>query len=86
MAALHDIRSCARLVLGMYLSRVAYVWYVLLSVSVLLLFYFGGRMVGMEERTTRFRQPAFTPDIRGPLHSAQRGKKMNKTLTLTDGM
>eukprot|EP00092_Neocalanus_flemingeri_P025067 GFUD01027183.1.p1 GENE.GFUD01027183.1~~GFUD01027183.1.p1 ORF type:complete len:525 (+),score=91.97 GFUD01027183.1:151-1725(+) len=59
----------------MAVPRVAYVWYILLSTSVLFLFYFGGRMAGLEERTARFKQPAFTPDTRGPINSAQRGLK-----------
>jgi len=78
---LHERRGCAGQVLDMYVSRVAYVWYVLLSASILLLFYFGGRMAGLEDRTTRFRQPAFTPDTRGPVNSARRGLKTNKGST-----
>ena len=74
---LHERRGCAGQVLDMYVSRVAYVWYVLLSASILLLFYFGGRMAGLEDRTTRFRQPAFTPDTRGPVNSARRGEIFN---------
>jgi len=81
LGALHEISSLAGQVLDMYMSRVAYVWYVLLTVSVLLLFYFGGRMAGMEDRTARFRQPAFTPDTRSPLNSAKRGLKTNKGST-----
>jgi len=59
----------------MHVSRVAYMWHVLLCVSVLLLFYLGGRMAGFEERTARFRQPAFTSDTRSQSNSAQRGLK-----------
>ena len=75
-AALYDISSSARLVLYMAVIRVTHVWHILLCASVLLLFYFGGRMAGLEERTTRHKQPAFAPDTRGPLSSNQRGKKL----------
>jgi len=59
----------------MSISRVGHVWYCVLGGSVLLLFYLGGRMAGLEEGATRFRQPAFTPDTRGPGNLAQRGLK-----------
>jgi len=59
----------------MAVIRVTHVWHILLCASVLFLFYFGGRMAGLEERTTRHKQPAFAPDKRGPLNSAQRGLK-----------
>jgi len=74
-AVLHDIGSLARLVLDMAVIRFTHVWHILLCATVLLLFYFGGRMAGLEERTSRFKQPAFIPDTRGPLNSAQRGLK-----------
>jgi len=51
----------------MYVSRVAFLWHVLLCVSVILFFYW---MVGFEEATARLRQPAFTVS-----NSAQRGLK-----------
>ena len=80
-AVLHGIRNTARLVLGMYVVRVTYLWHLLLSVSVLLFFYLGGRMAGFEERTARFRQPAYTQDTKISSNSAQRGEKKIYVIT-----
>ena len=58
----------------MYKPRVAYTWYILVSISVLLFFYVAGRMSGIEERASRFRRPAYTSDVKESLHAAQRGE------------
>jgi len=65
----------------MYKPRVSYIWYILISISILLFFYVAGRMSGMEERASRFRRPAYTPDMGKPLHAAQRGLKTNPGVT-----
>ena len=76
-AVFHIFRSCARLgLLCMDVSRFTCLLYLLLSFSVLLIFYLGGRMSGWEEIVSWSRQPAFATDTRIIANSNQRGGKI----------
>ena len=72
---LHEIRLLKRLVLNMYKFRLIYIWCILICISILLFFFVLGRMSGMEERASRFRRPAYIPDVVEPIHAAQRGER-----------
>jgi len=60
------------LVPRMYVSRLAYVWHVLLCVSVILFFFW---MAGFEGTARRLSQSGFTQDTKDQSNSAQRGLK-----------